>query len=107
MLQRNNGFFLPEMLLTLSAWLVIAAVFFPLVMNIVKQSVGLQQEFEGTRLLYEALLSAKIEGVHPVSETITVNQTVYNISLESAGVEVCIQYENVFNIEQKKCEVFE
>lgn len=110
MLEKNEGFFLPEMLLSLSAWLIIASVFFPLVMNVVNQSVHLQQEFDGTKALYEALLKAEIEGVQPRSEWITINHTVYELYQETsgshAGLEVCIKYENVSKKQQKKCEIY-
>ncbi|MBY0122407.1 phosphatase [Bacillus sp. S/N-304-OC-R1] len=111
MWRRNDGFFLPELILSLSAWLLIAGIFFPLVMNIVNQSLQLKQEFEVSRLLYEELIRAKKEGVLPVSHSLLVNGTQYTISLDSSGgntgVEVCIKYENVFKTEQKKCEIFE
>ncbi|WP_066293549.1 type II secretion system protein [Bacillus sp. FJAT-29937] len=111
MLQKNKGFFLPEMLLTLSAWLVIATIFIPLIMNLVDQSVQLRQEFDSTNALYETLLKAQKEGVLPQTQMMTINQTVYEIyegtSGGNAGQEVCIKYENVFKKLQSKCEIYE
>lgn len=111
MWRKTDGFFLPEMLLSLSAWLMIAGVFFPLIMKLVNQSVGLKQGFEGSRLLYEELLRTKKEGVLPASDSFLVNGTEYVISIESsggnAGVEVCIKYENVFKNEEEICEIFQ
>ncbi|MEH7124511.1 type II secretion system protein [Bacillus sp. JJ1773] len=111
MLRKNKGFFLPEMLLTLSAWIVIATIFIPLIMNLIDQSVQLRQEFDSAQALYETLLKAQKEGWLPQTELITINQTVYEIyegtSGVNAGQEVCIKYENVFKKLQTKCEIFE
>ncbi|MEH7390451.1 type II secretion system protein [Bacillus sp. JJ1503] len=111
MLRKNKGFFLPEMLLTLSAWLVIATIFIPLIMNLIDQSVQLRQEFDSTQALYETLLKAQKEGLQPQTELITINQTVFAIyegtSGGNAGQEVCIKYENVFKKLRTKCEIFQ
>ncbi|KAB2338501.1 type II secretion system protein [Cytobacillus depressus] len=111
MWKKNKGFFLPEMLLTLTAWLLIASIFFPLIMNLVNHSIRLQQDYEGTKVLYEALLQAKKEDRAPFSELIALNRTVYEISQEASGnrngVEVCVKYVDVFKNDQQKCEKYE
>ncbi|WNS74215.1 hypothetical protein RRV45_14990 [Bacillus sp. DTU_2020_1000418_1_SI_GHA_SEK_038] len=111
MLQKNEGFFLPEMLLTLSAWLVSTTIFIPLIMNLMDQSVQLRQEFDSTKALYETLLKAQKEDLQPQSELITINQTVYEIYEGTSGgnaeQEVCVKYEDVFKKLQTKCEIYE
>ncbi|MBS4191274.1 type II secretion system protein [Bacillus sp. FJAT-49705] len=110
MCRRSNGFFLPEMLLSLSAWLIIAMVFFPLIMGVINRSIQLHQEYDGTQLLYETLQKAKKEERVPVHELIKINQTVYEVYQESVNdgsLEVCVKYEDILEHEYKKCEIFE
>lgn len=111
MLKKSNGFFLTELLLSLTAWLLIAGVVFPLIMKARNQSIQVEQEYVADNLLYERLITAKKEGFLPVHEVFTINQTKYEINQQStdgqAKMEVCIQYVDVFQRANKKCENFE
>lgn len=111
MWRRNDGFFLAELLLTLSAWLVIASVFFPLIIDAVNKSMQLRQEYNALQLLYENLIEAKKEGVYPNIGTRMIDRTSYEMALETsekeALVEVCIKYEDILRNSYKKCEIFE
>lgn len=110
MWRKNDGFFLAELLLTLSAWLVIASVLFPLIIQAVNQSLQVRQEFFAAKILYESLIDAKKKAVYPATETIVVNQTVYEIfqngNGETANMEVCIKYEDLLQQSYEKCETF-
>ncbi len=111
MLKKSNGYFLAELLLTLAAWLIIAGVIFPLIMKTMKQSIQAEQENVAVKLLYEGLITAKKEGVLSVHDTLTINQTEYEMKQESmngkAVMEVCIRYVDVFQKEKKLCEILE
>lgn len=111
MWRKNNGFFLAEVMLSLSAWLVIATILFPLIINVVNQSLQGQQEYEGTKLLYETLIKAKKEGVFPNIESIKIDRTVYQVIYEPYGgqekMEVCVQYEDLIQNTFEKCDLFE
>lgn len=111
MLRKNKGYFFAEVLISLSAWLIIASVYFPMIASMSRHSVQLDQDLVGTQLFYETLLKARKEDKEPLPNFITVNNTVYEIGIElregSSGSEVCIQYEDIFNGIQKKCELFE
>ncbi|MBU8879366.1 phosphatase [Bacillus sp. FJAT-29790] len=111
MWRKNNGFFLAEVLLSLSAWLIIAGVIFPLIINVVNQSVQLRRDFAGTQALYEILQEAKMEGTRPVNKSLIIDRTVYEIVQEThdgyALMEVCVKYEDILRKAYKKCEVFE
>lgn len=110
MWRRNDGFFLAELLITLSAWLVIASVFFPLIIQAVNQSLLVKQEFLAAEILYESLIDAKKNAVYPPIETIVVDQTVFEIfqkgNGESANMEVCIKYEDLLQRPYETCETF-
>lgn len=111
MLKKNDGYFLAELLLTLTAWIIIAGVIFPLIMKVMNQSIQAEQEYAAEKLLYEGLITAKKEGFLPVHETITINQTEYEMKQQSidgqAIMEVCIQYVDIFQRTNNKCEIFE
>ncbi|KML46068.1 hypothetical protein [Cytobacillus firmus] len=109
MWRRNEGFFLAELLLSLSGMLLAAGIIFPLVIKALVHSEEVKQDYESTQLLYESLMEAASEGSFPEGETIKKNQTVYQIFLkENQGfMEVCIRYENVRDNTKEKCEVFQ
>lgn len=110
MLKKNKGYFLAELLLTLSAWLVIAGVMVPLIMKTMNHSIATKQENTAVKVLYETLLNAKKEGRIPLFETVSMNQTDYEVVYEQSNgqaiMEVCVQYENVLKRTIKKCEFF-
>lgn len=110
MWRKNDGFFLAELLVTLSAWLVIASVLFPLIMQAVNHSLQVRQEFFANKILYESLIDAKKKAVDPATETIVAHQTVYEIfqngNGETANMEVCIKYEDLLQQSYEKCETF-
>ncbi|MCS0786744.1 phosphatase [Cytobacillus firmus] len=109
MWRRNEGFFLAELLLSLSGMLLAAGVMFPLVIKAIEHSEEVKQDYESTQLLYESLQQAASEGSYPEGKTIKKNQTVYEIvPMENQGfMEVCIRYENVRDRSKEKCEVFQ
>ncbi|EWG10666.1 hypothetical protein [Cytobacillus firmus] len=109
MWRKNKGFFLAELLLSLSGMLLAAGIMFPLIIKALEHSEEVKQDFESTQLLYESLLEAASEGSFPEGETMKKNQTVYKIfPKENQGVmEVCIRYESVRDSTKEKCEVFQ
>lgn len=110
MWRKNEGFFLVEMLLTLSAWLVIASVLFPLIIKAVNQSLQVKQQFLANEILYESLIDAKKKAEFPVTETIVVDQTIFEVYPKgnggSANMEVCIKYEDILQQSHETCETF-
>ncbi|WP_436372901.1 phosphatase [Cytobacillus sp. BC1816] len=109
MWRRNEGFFLAELLLSLSGILLAAGIMFPLVIKAIEHSEEVKQDYKSTQLLYESLQQAASEGHYPEGKTIIKNQTVYEIfPIENQGfMEVCIRYENVRDRPEEKCEVFQ
>ncbi|MGG1831868.1 hypothetical protein ABDI13_06555 [Cytobacillus firmus] len=70
MWRRNEGFFLAELLLSLSGMLLAAGIIFPLVIKALVHSEEVKQDYESTQLLYESLMEAASEGSFPEGETI-------------------------------------
>ncbi|WP_026583358.1 phosphatase [Bacillus sp. J33] len=107
MWRRNDGFFMSELLLSLSAWLIVAGVFLPLILKAAMDSGEMQQEFDSTQLLYETLQQSVAEGYFPLEKTVKIEKTVYSLfQKEDAGItEVCIKYEDLFHKAKEKCDV--
>ncbi|MBT2687075.1 phosphatase [Bacillus sp. ISL-47] len=108
MWRKNDGFLMAELLLSLSAWVIVAGVFFPLIIKAVEHSVEMKQDFESTQLLYEKLQQSVVEGYSPSSESIKRGQIVYEIFLKEGSelTEVCVKYEDIFKKANEKCEVY-
>ncbi|MCM3704547.1 MULTISPECIES: phosphatase [Cytobacillus] len=109
MWRKNEGFFLAELLLSLSGMLLAASIMFPLVIKALEHSEEVKQDYESTQLLYESLMEAASERSFPEGKIIKKNQTVYQILLKKnqGFMEVCIRYENVRDYTKEKCEVFQ
>ncbi|WP_264738538.1 phosphatase [Cytobacillus firmus] len=109
MWRRNEGFFLAELLLSLSGMLLAAGIVFPLIIKAIEHSEEVKQDYESTQLLYESLQQSASEGRFPDGKTMKRNQTVYEIfpKVNQGFMEVCIRYENVRDRTKEKCEVFQ
>lgn len=97
MLRSNNGFFLLELLLSLSALFMICLYFIPLLMDLNQQSLNLEKENKARQLLYEEL-QAKIRGAQTFTDfSIKENGVEYQIKWRDSGLsgqkEACVSVE--------------
>jgi len=98
MLQKNKGFFLIELLLSLSAWLMMCLFFIPIFTDLMNQSRKVEVEKKANQLLYEEL-EAKL-GIGPsfANYSVFVNSIEYKISWKdlqaSSQKEVCVTVDN-------------
>lgn len=61
MLSKNNGFFLLELLFSLSVWLMLGLFFVPLLMDLKNQSQQLEINKKANQLLFEELHAKLID----------------------------------------------
>lgn len=97
---KNNGFILAELLLSLSALLMICLFFIPLWMDIANQTLKLQIEKYSYQLVNEELQALLINGQPSVNHSISQNGIEYQINWSTADVEpmkVCVKVEKNFN----------
>ncbi|CAM3805141.1 type II secretion system protein [Mesobacillus zeae] len=96
MLSKRNGFFLAELLLSISAWLIAAAFLLPLAMFLVGEGEQLRQEGEALRIVYDELSRQKV----------SMNGTVYHISMlqgiDGKNGEVCVRFDGY---RKKECSI--
>lgn len=98
MLRSNKGFLLLELLLSLSAFLVLCLYMLPLVMEIRDQSQQIQIERTARRLMYEELQAKLINNNQPFSNyALIVDMIEYKINWNNHGPneqkEVCVTVE--------------
>lgn len=105
MLQRNDGYFLAELLLSLSSWLLMTGLMLPMVMFVWEQSAQLQLDNTATHLLYDALESHIVEGVSTEGKLVHLNGTVYEIrwSGEMSDTKVCVEYDVGQSVPKQIC----
>jgi len=108
MLSRHEGFFLAELLLSLSAWLVMASVVLPITIHLIGQSVDLRRETEALHLLYDRLKSMKVQGHNYVEAEVTeLNGVIYRFhnveTIDGMETEVCVDFDGNFREVKTKC----
>jgi type II secretory pathway pseudopilin PulG len=112
MLSNNKGFFLLELLLSLSALLMLSLFLLPLLMDLRDQSRQLEIENNARKLMYEELQAKLIDSRTFTNYTFIQNRVEYKIIWRDIQVtgqkEVCVKVErNPFLPETKICGVLE
>ncbi|MDQ1001526.1 competence protein ComGE [Neobacillus niacini] len=110
MLWKNDGFFLLELLLSLSAWFMMGMFFMPLLMELSNQSQQLVRDKKAVQFLYEELQANLTEDRTNSNYSILHNGTEYKIYWnQSSGTgqkEVCVKIEgNSFLPRTEICKV--
>ncbi|GLB58177.1 hypothetical protein NCCP133_03100 [Cytobacillus sp. NCCP-133] len=98
-----------ELLLSLSAWLIVAGVFFPLILGAIMHSLEIKQDFESTQLLYETLQQSVVSEPISTAKNVEINKSEYQLIIkEGSGMtEVCVRYEDVLHKAKEKCDVLQ
>lgn len=105
MLRRNNGYFLVELLLSLSTWILVTGGLLPLVLHLHYLSDLIQLENTANHLLFDELETYLVVGAHTGNKTILLNGTRFEIKWneDSEQGEVCVEYHDLYSNSQKKC----
>jgi competence protein ComGE len=97
---KNNGFYMAELLLSLSGWILIAGVLVPMFIQLNKQSIQLQERSDALHILYDYLQTIVVENPDRENVVVTRGHTQYEIVWRGASAEgkteVAISYEDVF-----------
>jgi competence protein ComGE len=114
MLRNNSGFFLLELLLSLSALLLLSLFLLPLLMDLREQSQQLEVENVARKLMYEELQAKLIDNRLFLNYSVIENTVEYHIIWGGSGAgaagqkEVCVKVDgNSFLSETKVCGVLE
>ncbi len=106
MLYKTNGFFLVELLLSLSIWLVITLFLLPMFIQVSKQSLNTQYSREASKLLYDSLQETLFTGLFKDQLTVERKGKSFTVTKEVSKNEVCVKYENAFKKEVLICDSF-
>ncbi|MBA4535803.1 hypothetical protein H1Z61_01285 [Bacillus aquiflavi] len=107
MLKNDNGFFLAELFLSLSTLLLVCSILVPLYIDLVAKREQLEIEHEAVQILYEELISEKVEQTTNHFKTIIKNGIEYEFvrrPTNSGEMEVCIRFD-IYSKEKEKCEL--
>lgn len=111
MLQRDKGFFLAELLLSLAALIMAISILLPYSVFVISQIIQLRQEEEAFQLLYNELHQIKALGTTTGRSFIHVNGVQYKINAvtddNQSYREVCIQFEGEHKKNHKICAAVE
>ncbi|WP_371321645.1 competence type IV pilus minor pilin ComGE [Robertmurraya korlensis] len=106
MLFKTNGFFLVELLLSLSVWLVLTLFLLPMFIQVSKQSLNTQYSREASKILYDSLQEVMFTGSIKDQLTIQRKGKSYTVTKEVTKNEVCVSYDNSFKKEVLICDNF-
>jgi competence protein ComGE len=105
--KRNDGFFLAELLLSLSAWLIATTLLLPLSLNLIGQSIDLRHGTDALHLLYERLQEMKLGVTSTAIDTVEKNGAIFHYKVihhePGSEVEVCVEYNSYFSEKRSKC----
>jgi competence protein ComGE len=106
MLRRSEGYFLAELFLSFSTWLLVTGFLLPLVFLVWEQALLQSLENTATHILYDELEWQVAEGTTLRNRTIHLNGTVYEVQWndDMSQSEVCVKYTDVNSNLQKKCQ---
>jgi competence protein ComGE len=110
MLWKNDGFFLLELLLSLSAWFMLGMFFIPLLMDLSNQSQQLVRDKKAVQLLFEELQANLTEDRTNSNYSLFHNGREYKVywnqSSSIGQKEVCVSVEESFFLPRTKiCKV--
>lgn len=91
-LRKNNGFFLLELLLSLTAWFLLCLILIPLLTDLSRQSKQLEVEKKAHQLLYEEL-----------EEKLNSAPIFTNYSIIYRGIEYKISWNDVPSPQKELC----
>jgi len=106
MLQNNKGFFLLELLLSLSALLLLCLYLLPLLMDVTTQAQQLEIKGTAKKLLYAELQSKLIGNRTFIDYEFLQNRIVYKINWQDTSItnqkEVCVKVEKTSSLPETK-----
>jgi hypothetical protein len=107
MLSNNKGFFLLELLLSLSAWFMLGMFFFPLLVDLSNQSLQLEVDKMAKKLLFNELHANLIDNQAFSSYTLVQNGVEYKLHWRESEVpnqkEVCVEIEKKYHTKSVLC----
>ncbi|KIY21148.1 hypothetical protein [Mesobacillus subterraneus] len=111
MLSKNEkGFFMADMLLSLTAFLMATTVLLPIAVVIIEKTAEVRAEEDANSILYDELMYLKVAGTTSGTNWISQNGIPYEVTVtkveNNSTWEVCVHYESNQQA-HKKCSATE
>lgn len=107
MLNRNEGYFLVEMVLSMAAILMAGSFLLPYSIHVRSQLVQSRQDADAIHILYDELMYIRQAGQGSERNLIVKDGFEYNVTVAKDGNdlprEVCVHYEGDHQKDSKKC----
>ena len=111
MSQKNKGYFLAEMLLAMSAFLMAASILLPYAMLIITQTIQLRDDTEAADILFDELMHIKTSGTESGRTLVLKDGVSYQVVVikddSKPFWEVCVHYDAENQQSSKKCAFIE
>jgi hypothetical protein len=104
---KANGYFLFDILLSLSTLMIISSILLPQAIEFKMKSNNQTADFKAKVVLYEKLHELLAEGKQPTRQMIIKNTKEYIFTPSLDLTEVCIQYEDQEHTRKSVCEYWE
>jgi len=94
MLQKSDGYFLTEMLLSMAAFIMAAAILLPYIIMVQRQTMQLREDAEALHLLYDELMYIKIAGAQSGRGSFLKDGVLFEVTVDESSPlwEVCVHY---------------
>jgi hypothetical protein len=103
----SKGFFMSELLLSLSAWLMATSILLPLAIFLLGHSMQIRQEADALHLLYERLQEMKLTPELTGNSSIERNGIIFRFKVSAADQEsperVCVEFNDFKKKTISKC----
>lgn len=105
MLQKSDGYFLTEMLLSMAAFFLAAAILLPYAVMVQRQMVQLREDAAALHLLYDELMYIKITGAQSGRGSVLKEEILYDVTVDDSSPlwEVCVHYASKEQKDSTKC----
>lgn len=104
---KANGYFLFDILLSISTLILVSSILLPQAIEFMIKSNNQEADFKAKIVLYEKLHELLAEGKQPTSQIIIKNSIQYMFTPNIDFTEVCIQYEDREHAKKSVCEYWE
>lgn len=102
-----KGYFLADLILSISVWMLISMTILPFIIQTIDQSMREKQQFQATIFLYNKLHEILNGNATTDNISIAENGITYKYLFYSENKELCIEYDDRRKGKQRLCEILE
>src|SRR5688500_5818921 len=97
---KNEGFYMAELMISLSGWLIISGFFVPLYLDVSREFISISEKSQANYILYEYIQRVMVEDIKRTNTIVSRENKQYELiwQVGSYGekTEVFLRYEDIF-----------